>query len=292
MNSSPALVASIFSLCFIAPSFANDSAYLASGNQIIPLQETDISVKKEVLTIKRINNDEVGVTVDYTFHNPGKEKTILMGFEAQAPDGSVDLAPRKGEHPYIDHFSVTLNDKNIPHKVTILVPDPDPDKRGGKPTYTPEDLEKQQPLSGITDRSVISNFCYVYHFPATFPTGDTRVIHTYDYAISKGVVTPASIDYLLTPALRWANKQIDDFTLIIDLGELQQYHICSTFFENTDPWKTQGRVKVGMEDVVDLRTDQASRVMTVWQQKGSITFHAKNFKPQGELSLFANGLLN
>lgn len=118
------------------------------------------------------------------------------------------------------------------------------------------------------------------------------MIHTYDYAISKGVVTPASIDYLLTPALRWANKQIDDFTLIIDLGELQQYHICSTFFENTNPWKTQGRVKVGMEDVVDLRTDQASRVMTVWQQKGSITFHAKNFKPQGELSLFANGLLN
>ncbi len=49
MNSFRAHFASIFSLCFIAPSFANDSAYLASGNQIIPLQETDISVKKEVL---------------------------------------------------------------------------------------------------------------------------------------------------------------------------------------------------------------------------------------------------
>jgi hypothetical protein len=28
--------------------------------------------------------------------------------------------------------------------------------------------------------------------------------------------------------------------------------------------------------------------MTVWQHHGSVTFHTKDFKPKGELSLFAN----
>lgn len=273
-------------LAFIGQASANDGAYFASGNQIIPLQETDISVKKEVLTIKRIKDDNVRVTVDYTFHNPGKEKTILMGFEAEAPSGDVDGTPKKGEHPYIENFSVTFNDKNIPHKVTILVPDREK-KDADKVNYTPEDLKKQQPLPEIRNTNV-TNFFYVYHFPATFPTGDSRVVHSYEYAISGSVFTRLEINYLLTPALRWANKQIDDFTLTIDLGELEQYHISPSFFETTDQWTTQGRVKIEMENVMHEMTTETSRVMTVWQHHGSVTFHAKKFKPQGELSIFAN----
>lgn len=290
MNLHRPLIASLLSLGFIAPATANDSSYYASGNQLIPLQETAISVKKEVLTIKRIKDDKVRVTVDYTFNNPGPEKTILMGFEAGSPSGDVNGSPRKGEHPYIEKFSVTFNEKEIPHKVTIIVPDRE-GKDADKVIYTPEDLKKQKPLPEIENTNV-TDFFYVYHFPATFPTGDTRVIHTYDYAISSAVFISTSIDYLLTPALRWANKQIDDFTLIIDLGELQQYHISPSFFENTDQWTTQGRVKIGMENVMHEMSTETSRVMTVWQQKGSITFHAKNFKPQGELLLFANYTLN
>ncbi len=286
MNLRRPLIASLFSLSFIAPASANDGAYYASGNQIIPLQETDIAVKKEVLTIKRINDDKVRITVDYTFHNPGAEKTILMGFEADSPTGDVNGTPSDGHHPYIENFSVSFNDKKIPHKVSILVPN---DKKE-KELYTLEDLKKQNPIAEIEDTND-TNFYYVYHFPATFPTGDSRVIHTYDYAISGSVLTETEIEYLLTPALRWANKQIDDFTLIIDLGELQQYHISPTFFENTDQWTTQGRVKILMQDVKNEMSLKTSRVMTVWQQKGSVTFHAKNFKPNGELSLYSNRII-
>jgi YARHG domain len=289
MNLRHPLIASLFSLSFIAPATANDGAYYASGNQIIPLQETDISVKKEVLTIKRIKDDKVQVTVDYTFHNPGAEKTILMGFEAGSPSGDVNGTPKNGKHPYIENFTVTFNEKNISHKVTIIVPDRD-GKDADKVIYTLEELKKQQPLPEI-DNTNVTDFFYVYHFPATFPKGDTRVIHTYDYAISGSVLTETEIEYLLTPALRWANKQIDDFTLIIDLGELQQYHISPTFFENTDQWTTQGRVKILMQDVKNEMSLKTSRVMTVWQQKGSVTFHAKNFKPNGELSLYSNRII-
>lgn len=268
------------------PASANDGSYFASGNQLIPLQETDISVKKEVLTIKRINDDKVRVTVDYTFHNPTKEKTLLMGFEAKSPEGDVDDKPHIGRHPYIENFSVNFNDKAISHKVsTLSLPFEEIGKN--KKSYKTEDLNNQKSVThvGTTGQSDIF---YVYHFPATFAPGNTRVIHTYDYAISGAVLTTTAIDYMLTPALRWANKQIDDFTLIIDLGEFQQYHIYPTFFDNLDQWETKGRVKIGMENVKNAMSDETKNMMTVWQHQGSVTFHAKNFRPQGELDLFAN----
>ncbi len=291
------LALALLAILSATPASANDSSYYASGNQIIPLQETDISVKKEVLTIKRINDDDVRVTVDYTFHNPGKEKTILMGFEAGSPSGDANTNPLDGKHPYIKNFSIEINKVKIPHKVSFFLQD-NQKLDNNQSLYTVEDLKKDMPPRAKEiqetpyDINVVNEFFYVYHFPATFPMGDTSVIHTYDYAISSSVFISTSIDYLLTPALRWANKQIDDFTLIIDLGALQQYHISPDFFETTDSWTTQGRVKIGMEEVMHEQTTETSRAMTVWQHQGSVTFHAKNFKPKGELSLFANYTLN
>jgi hypothetical protein len=286
MNFHRPLIASLISLSFIAPATANDSSYYASGNQIIPLQETDISIKKEVLTIKRIKDNKVRITVDYTFHNPGKEKTILMGFEATSPSGDVNDSPRDGEHRYIENFTVKINDQSVPHKIALLTPAYRED-REKKALYTLDDLKKNLLGENRLKTGNLGDY-YVYHFPATFPSGETRVVHTYHYAISSAVLTITSIDYLLTPALRWANQQIDDFTLIIDLGEFQEYHIYPTFFENLDGWTTQGRVKIGMENVKHAMSDETRLMMTVWQHHGSVSFHAKNFKPKGELDLFAN----
>ena len=64
---------------------ANDGAYYASGNHLIPISETDIAVKKEILTLKKIRNQYIEVTVYYEFFNPKAEKTITVGFEAFAP---------------------------------------------------------------------------------------------------------------------------------------------------------------------------------------------------------------
>ena len=58
-----------------------------------------------------------------------------------------------------------------------------------------------------------------------------------------------------------------------------------------EQWTTHGRVKIGMEDVTFQYTGESSKFLTVWQHRGSVTFHAKNFKPSGELSLFSNTYL-
>ncbi len=279
----------IIPVLLTTPALANDSSYYASGNQIIPLQETDISIKKEILTIKRIEDNKVRITVDYTFHNPKEEKSLLMGFEADNPYGDTIETPKNGRHPYIENFSVNFNGKAIPHKVSYLTPAHQQDDES-KNLYTIDDLNKNQ-LTPKADNQNASDKIYVYHFPATFATGDTQVIHTYDYDISSAVFIETEIDYLLTPALRWANNQIDDFTLIIDLGEFQQYHINPTFFDNINSWTTEGRVKITMENVTNAMSDETKKMLTVCQHHGSVTFHTKNFKPKGELSLFANRTL-
>lgn len=44
----------LLTLCvFTLLAFANDGVYYAAGNQLIPITETDIQVKKEILTLNR-----------------------------------------------------------------------------------------------------------------------------------------------------------------------------------------------------------------------------------------------
>lgn len=49
--------------------------------------------------------------------------------------------------------------------------------------------------------------------------------------------------YSLTPACRWANKQIDDFTLIVDMGDRASFVMPKTFFSSASEWKIVGAGK-------------------------------------------------
>src|SRR5664279_6485438 len=99
---------------------ANDGAFRVSGNQLIPMYETDISVKKEVLSIRRINARQAEVDVYYEFFNPKDSKELEVGFEAFSPSGDVDAQPVNGGQPYITRFSVSMNGEPVPYKVAIV----------------------------------------------------------------------------------------------------------------------------------------------------------------------------
>lgn len=270
-----------FFLMLMAYAVANDGAYYASGNHLLPLMETEISVKKEVLTMRRIPGDKMSITVDYIFHNPSKaEKTLLMGFEADSPVGGVDPRPKSTGHPYIDQFRVVMNETPLPHKVAIY----NLDEEKLPPKFHPESLAKRSKIPDVVDENY-NPFHYVYHFTAVFKPGDNTVKHTYEYAISAAVYVEAEMKYLLTPATRWANGKIDDFTLILDMGNQQEYHLLPTFFDAPEDWQCEGKVTCAMEHVMHALDLTTSLMMTVWQGDGSIRFHAKDFKPKGEFSL-------
>ncbi len=251
----------LFSVLFSLSLFSNDGAYFASGNQLIPIEETDISITKEVLDIVLTTEygkdgyakDYLSIMVDYTFYNPKKQKTLLVGFEASPPAGDVDDRSLNGEHPYIKDFTVMMNHTLLPYKVAT----PSENRDG----------------------------YYVYHFNATFKQGLNKIIHTYKFPLSNSVMTDYHFDYVLTAATRWANKQIDDFTLNINLGDNESFYIDNAFFSDKDPWQIEDGRRINRTTrFTDLFSSDVTQFITF--NKG-ISFSKKNFKPKGELNIFS-----
>ena len=247
-----------FMLCQL--SLANDGAFYLAGNQLVPQQESDIALRKEVLTIKFIPEDEGNffkVDVDYVLHNPGAEKTLTVGFEALPPRGDVDLieSPIDGAHPYMRDFSVTLNQKPLDYQVRQI-----------GDVHDEEDQDAR----------------YVYYFTAHFAEGDNHIHHSYFFDASGSVEENAVLDYVLTAANRWANGQIDDFTLELDMGIDADFYLHNTFFADAAVWQSDDAVYHRTLPANDYEPERSH----FYVRNGRLIFEQKNFRPQGELHLY------
>lgn len=210
---------------------ANDAIFYAAGSFLVPTQETDIRVSKEVLTIT-IGADEFAlVDVYYEFDNPKEAKTLLMAFEADPPYNDSSHFNHKGIHPHIFDFTVTMNGTPLKHKNAVI--------ETNEEAHQSQVAQKLQLLDGAewqgygeapedklpypedfiynSQQDRTARYSYAYYFNAPFVEGRNTVHHTYRYRMSLHVGVDYDIPYWLTPAMRWANHQIDDFTLrIID----------------------------------------------------------------------------
>ncbi len=261
--------------------FANDGAYFAAGNQLIPIHETDISIQKEILTVKKSNNKLIEVTVYYEFFNPSREKELIVGFEAISPSGDVEGAPKKGLHPYMRDFTVNMNGSPLKYQVAYVA-DSLYNQNGKIKTI---DLAN---FDGNTSGNYV-DFFYVYHFKAKFKKGKNIVKHTYTFDVSGGIDYNFQFDYVLTAANRWANKQIDDFTLNIEMEDFEDFYIDKTFFKRKDEWKIEGVGKV--RDIKATPNSPLDRNALEFAVKsGKLVFQKKNFSPKGELSIYSHNL--
>ena len=247
---------------------SNDGAFFISGNHLIPTTETEIEVKKEILTLKKIQHQYIEVTVYYEFFNPNEAKETIVGFEAFQPSGDVSFTPKNGGHPYMRDFTVDLNDKILPHQVALV----------GDSLYTNVDLGKTKEYK---DFESFHDFFYVYYFSASFKQGTNVIKHTYNFDLSGGVELNYDFKYILTAANRWANKQIDDFTLIIDNGAFERFDIHKSFFDAKADWLINGLGKSEESRLFDLET------VRFYMQKGNLIFQKKNFSPKGELYILS-----
>ena len=257
---------------------ANDGAFFAKGNQLIPISETDISVKKEILTLKKIKNQYIEVTVYYEFFNPKEAKILTVGFEAFSPQGDVEGAPKNGKHPYMSDFTVELNQEKLNYKVAY-VSDSLYNNAGKIKAIDFKNFEGNKSGNYV-------DFFYVYHFEAHFKKGLNIIKHTYKYDVSGSIDYNYDFEYALSPAKRWGNNQIDDFTLIIDNGDFETFSINKSFFEDANEWKIDGVGKTAnvkgtpnafiQEDAVKFHI-----------QKGKIIFKKLNFKPDGDLFVYS-----
>lgn len=267
--------------------FANDGVFYAAGNQLIPITETDISVKKEVLTINRVG-DHLEVTVYYEFFNPVGEKELLVGFEAQSPYNSgLDPIALFPNHPHMRNFKVVVNGEPLQYEIAhVQTGNYDEKEKYVLPPYYIngqfKDWSKKQCADSLKawDYNAVP-FDYVYHFKAKFRPGLNIVQHTYEYDLSFSVGEEFEFPYVLTAANRWANHQIDDFTLNINMGDRESFRIKKTFFEKPVEWTIDG---LGMAINCEwLGWDTVENGVIFHLQEGGISFHKQNFRPKGEL---------
>jgi hypothetical protein len=128
------------------------------------------------------------------------------------------------------------------------------------------------------------DFFYVYHFRSVFKQGLNIIRHTYIVDLSSSVEETYSLSYVLTAAKRWANRQIDDFTLQIDMGEFQDICIPSTFFKNCSEWKSDSAIK-SLQLKMDNWGDEKIDMSEFFVRKGMLVFSKKDFRPKGELHI-------
>jgi len=263
--------------------YANDGAFLASGNHLIPIVVTDISIKKEILTVKKIRNQFIEVTVYYEFFNPSKEKKLVVGFEAFSPSGDAETRPKNGLQPYMRDFTVELNGQILQYNVAY-VEDSQYVKNG---IITGKDLNA---IKKNAETESEASFFYVYHFNAGFKKGLNIIKHTYSYDLSSYVGYYYDFSYVLTTAKRWANNKIDDFTLVVDMDEFEAFNIKKTFFSSINEWLING---IGKSSYLkaDKFSDDNGAAISFYVQKGNLIFHKKNFIPNGDLFLYSSRIM-
>lgn len=272
------LLTMLFLVVWALSASANDGVFYAAGNQLIPIVETDISVKKEVLSIVR-QGDYAIIDVNYEFFNPTKAKTLLVGFEAPSPY-NANFSDYRNSHPFISDFTVNLNGKELPYKVALVRNDSIYYQNGKFIYANTSDEELIHSIGSINGQ-------YVYYFTAEFQPVVNTIHHQYRYKVSMNIAFPIQIFYTLTAANRWANHQIDDFTLNIDMVDSEEpmsFQIPATFFESADEWHLTGQGRIEEDLFVDPR-DSTEKYAVFHIVSNGVSFHKKNFHPNGELTV-------
>ena len=267
------LFASFLSLAIL---FANDSEYYTSGNQLVPIQSANVRLEKEVLTVKHLKDYTFDVDVKYTLFNEGKERETVIGFESVGQVGDAEpenffekeyndtkvlnaekkaIAEATGDYKneYLYNFKIIFNGKNIPYHTAEV----DAIK---KDKYT-------SPYVGS-----------LYYFKVHLKKGLNYIHQTYKFdADESSLFYSYEFSYILNTAKRWKTGKIKDFTLILDMGNNQEFSIEKTFFKGAKYWT----VKNGYIKDIPKQKD----ALNFYIFKGKAIFHKKDFTPNGVIHL-------
>ena len=296
----PRRVAFAFFIMTILTAWGNDGVYYTSGNHLVPLQETDISVRKEVLTISLMDNGYARVDVQYEFWNPGAAKRVTMGFEADPPYNDDYRFHPSGKHPNINSFTVEMNGRRLVYRNAACVMDGNSDRPLSLPLHFVDTSKKYfvwdnnalfetgvdtDEYGNPANYDVGIDFTYVYYFDANFEPGLNRVHHTYVYRMSIVAGIPYMVNYKLTPAARWAGGKIDDFTLVIRADNTAKHFLVGdSVFGNGKFTVSEGMGKTRR------KWHYSDRCTEVTLRNGAVTLHRTGFRPTSEMYIAAVGI--
>lgn len=272
---------------------SNDSEYYTSGNELVPIDSTNIRLDKEVLSIKRVPKaiSEFSVNVDYILINEGKKIDTIIGFEApgQVGDSESDgfffntfnnkkllnaekraIKDKKvsKNNEYISNFKVKVNGKNTAYKIVDV-----------------GHIKKDKNSSPYIGQ--------LYYFNTHLHKGVNTLHHHYIFQGEESVVRNYALTYILETAKRWKGGKIRDFTFKVDMGKNAKFYIgANDTLQNAKNWTTKdGKIKlVTFKD--DSKNEGMIPVGTFLYfslKTGKATFHKHNFIPDNAIWLFSIG---
>ena len=269
------LLAILFCLLSIF-TFANDWEFGSEGEHIIPLKGSNMSIKKEKITLK-LTPDGMLVNVKFTFDNPTAENKIV-GF----------VTPESGNGGYYEEENVTRKPEplNIKNFKTVV---------NGKEVKSNVELLSKLLSRGVLDNNIVTEYVkaekekefynYVYYFNADFKQGENVVEHSYFYTGSYGVYE-RDFEYVVTTISKWKNKTVEDFEIEVYPGNYF-VKLPYSFWTNTKKinWEIVGKGKMITVAPTKQPNDEDATILektgVVYSKldNGFIRYKTKNFSP-------------
>ena len=264
-----------FIFCFLfiliaTVSFSNDWEFSSRGENIIPIETSQVSIKKEQIKMK-IVNDGMDVKVKFIFDSPVSEEKII-GFIT--PEGGFDDDENyqwDGEM-HFKNFTTVVNGKTVKSNVEKM-----------KDFYKKNLLSKEEMQKYNVEKYKDS---YIYYFKANFVKGENTVEHSYNYSGSYGVGY-IDFQYVWTTISKWKNKKVDDFELIIEPGT-SFVSLPYTFWKNEKKvnWEIvgEGKIDTAVQTITDSNTKEKKVLKRVYARlkSGYIRYKTKDFAPDNE----------
>lgn len=263
----PISIAFIFA--FTIHAFCNDGVYLTRGSVIYPINETRVSLDKEVLSFT-VREKICRVDIYFEFNNPDLvERNLLIGF--QAPMAYGDVPEGASQTNQISDFTILSNDQIVPYTLKVA---------------ECEDCELKEIKDGNLPEIEFPGV-FVYLFQLSFKPGINKINHSYTFPASTNVEASQLYNYILTTGSKWANGTIKDLTVQIDMGDNTYFYVNDVFGDKAD-WSVIGTGKV--MDKKQLYGPDPVRVARLLS--GKLQINVKGFKPLKNIEFGINRRLN
>jgi len=263
-----------FIFCFLfiliaTVSFSNDWEFSSRGENIIPIETSQVSIKKEQIKMK-IVNDGMDVKVKFIFDSPVSEEKII-GFIT--PEGGFDDENYQWDgEMHFKNFTTVVNGKTVKSNVEKM-----------KDFYKKNLLSKEEMQKYNVEKYKDS---YIYYFKVNFVKGENTVEHSYNYSGSYGVGY-IDFQYVWTTISKWKNKKVDDFELTIEPGT-SFVSLPYTFWKNERKvnWEIvgEGKIDTAVQTITDSNTKEKKVLRRVYARlkNGYIRYRTKDFAPDNE----------
>jgi len=245
----------ILTLLFSIPIFGNDGEYLGEGGIIYPIQESRISLEKEILSFT-VKDRVCYVDILFEFNNPDNvESKIKVGF--QAPAGRGHEYDENSIQNVISNFNVFANGQLLKYKLKVA---------------ECEDCELKEPNE--FQFTEYGNDVIVYLFEMSFKPGINKINHSYSFQASSSLLEQ-TFGYILTTGAKWSGGIIKNLTVNFDFGSNKYFYVKDIFGSNAN-WAIVGSGKVTNKKLNHYDDDKRRMIRII---SGRLQIDVKDFKP-------------